>query len=125
MEESFQRSTLFGSLVRRGTAYVRLNVTGGVREFRSISYYRLSASSNSLATGNKSKFRICSYITYIVSSPSLRNKEEEKLRPVHNVLEGAKMSWSCNWHCLLHMKFQQCTTAQDSLHQCQSQILGR
>lgn len=44
-----------------------------------------------LATGNKSNSGYVGILPSIVSSPSLQPiKEEEKLRPVANVLEGAK-----------------------------------
>ncbi|TKI78628.1 alkaline phosphatase, partial [Bacillus cereus] len=44
-----------------------------------------------LATGNKSNSGYVGVLPSIVSSPSLEPiKEEDKLRPVANVLEGAK-----------------------------------
>ena len=49
------------------------------------------AAATALATGNKSNSGYVGILPSIVSSPSLQPiKEEEKLRPVANVLEGAK-----------------------------------
>ena len=67
-------------------------VTGGVRTFSAESAITDSApAATALATGNKSNSGYVGILPSIVSSPSLQPiKEEEKLRPVANVLEGAK-----------------------------------
>ena len=67
-------------------------VTGGVRTFSAESAITDSApAATALATGNKSNSGYLGVLPSIVSSPSLEPiKEEEKLRPVANVLEGAK-----------------------------------
>lgn len=67
-------------------------VTGGVRTFSAESAITDSApAATALATGNKSNSGYVGVLPSIVSSPSLEPiKEEDKLRPVANVLEGAK-----------------------------------
>ncbi|PFV82382.1 alkaline phosphatase [Bacillus sp. AFS059628] len=67
-------------------------VTGGVRTYSAESAITDSApAATALATGNKSNSGYVGILPSIVSSPSLKPiKEEDKLRPVANVLEGAK-----------------------------------
>ncbi|MDT3498936.1 alkaline phosphatase [Bacillus toyonensis] len=69
-------------------------VTGGVRTYSAESAITDSApAATALATGNKSNSGYVGVLPSIVNSPSLKPiKEEEKLRPVANVLEGAKRS---------------------------------
>ncbi|PHB58272.1 alkaline phosphatase [Bacillus wiedmannii] len=67
-------------------------VTGGVRTYSAESAITDSApAATALATGNKSNSGYVGILPSIVSSPGLKSiKEEDKLRPVANVLEGAK-----------------------------------
>ncbi len=67
-------------------------VTGGVRTYSAESAITDSApAATALATGNKSNSGYVGVLPSIVSSPGLKSiKEEDKLRPVANVLEGAK-----------------------------------
>ncbi|MED0875758.1 alkaline phosphatase [Bacillus mobilis] len=67
-------------------------VTGGVRTYSAESAITDSApAATALATGNKSNSGYVGVLPSIVSSPGLKPiKEEDKLRPVANVLEGAK-----------------------------------
>ncbi|PER33682.1 alkaline phosphatase [Bacillus thuringiensis] len=67
-------------------------VTGGVRTFSAESAITDSApAATALATGNKSNSGYVGVLPSIVNSPNLKPiKEEDKLRPVANVLEGAK-----------------------------------
>ncbi len=67
-------------------------VTGGVRTYSAESAITDSApAATALATGNKSNSGYVGVLPTIVSSPGLKSiKEEDKLRPVANVLEGAK-----------------------------------
>ena len=67
-------------------------VTGGVRTYSAESAITDSApAATALATGNKSNSGYVGVLPSIVSSPGLQPiKEEDKLRPVANVLEGAK-----------------------------------
>ncbi|MGD6891948.1 alkaline phosphatase [Bacillus mobilis] len=67
-------------------------VTGGVRTYSAESAITDSApAATALATGNKSNSGYVGVLPSIVSSPGLNPiKEEDKLRPVANVLEGAK-----------------------------------
>ncbi|HDR7968845.1 alkaline phosphatase [Bacillus pacificus] len=67
-------------------------VTGGVRTYSAESAITDSApAATALATGNKSNSGYVGVLPTIVSSPGLKPmKEEDKLRPVANVLEGAK-----------------------------------
>ncbi|EEL22388.1 Alkaline phosphatase [Bacillus cereus Rock1-3] len=69
-------------------------ITGGVRTYSAESAITDSApAATALATGNKSNSGYVGVLPSIVNSPSLKPiKEEEKLRPVANVLEGAKRS---------------------------------
>ncbi|HDX9613780.1 TPA: alkaline phosphatase [Bacillus toyonensis] len=69
-------------------------VTGGVRTYSAESAITDSApAATALATGNKSNSGYVGVLPSIVNSPSLKPiEEEEKLRPVANVLEGAKRS---------------------------------
>ena len=69
-------------------------VTGGVRTYSAESAITDSApAATALATGNKSNSNYVGVLPSIVNSPSLKPiKEEDKLRPVANVLEGAKRS---------------------------------
>ncbi|UOB76807.1 alkaline phosphatase [Bacillus sp. ZJS3] len=66
-------------------------VTGGVRTYSAESAITDSApAATALATGNKSNSGYVGVLPSIVSSPGLKPmKEEDKLRPVANVLEGA------------------------------------
>ncbi|OOZ89538.1 alkaline phosphatase [Bacillus cereus] len=67
-------------------------VTGGVCTYSAESAITDSApAATALATGNKSNSGYVGVLPSIVSSPGLKPmKEEDKLRPVANVLEGAK-----------------------------------
>ncbi|MFM2563514.1 alkaline phosphatase [Bacillus sp. GX] len=67
-------------------------VTGGVRTYSAESAITDSApAATALATGNKSNSGYVGVLPSIVSSPDVKPiKEEDKLRPVANVLEGAK-----------------------------------
>ncbi|MED0932028.1 alkaline phosphatase [Bacillus mobilis] len=67
-------------------------VTGGVRTYSAESAITDSApAATALATGNKSNSGYVGVLPSIISSPGLKPiKEEDKLRPVANVLEGAK-----------------------------------
>lgn len=67
-------------------------VTGGVRTYSAESAITDSApAATALATGNKSNSGYVGVLPSIVSSPGVKPiKEEDKLRPVANVLEGAK-----------------------------------
>ncbi|HDR6313068.1 TPA: alkaline phosphatase [Bacillus cereus] len=67
-------------------------VTGGVRTYSAESAITDSApAATALATGNKSNSGYVGVLPSIVSSPGLKPiKNEDKLRPVANVLEGAK-----------------------------------
>ncbi|KWW50209.1 alkaline phosphatase, partial [Bacillus cereus] len=67
-------------------------VTGGVRTYSAESAITDSApAATALATGNKSNSGYVGVLPSIVSSSGLKPmKEEDKLRPVANVLEGAK-----------------------------------
>ncbi|WP_242289352.1 alkaline phosphatase [Bacillus cereus group sp. BfR-BA-01319] len=67
-------------------------VTGGVRTYSAESAITDSApAATALATGNKSNSGYVGILPSIVSSPGLKPiEEEDKLRPVANVLEGAK-----------------------------------
>lgn len=67
-------------------------VTGGVRTYSAESAITDSApAATALATGNKSNSGYVGVLPTIVSSPGLKPiKEEDKLLPVANVLEGAK-----------------------------------
>ncbi|MES5955550.1 alkaline phosphatase [Bacillus fungorum] len=67
-------------------------VTGGVHTYSAESAITDSApAATALATGNKSNSGYVGVLPSIVSSPGLKLiKEEDKLRPVANVLEGAK-----------------------------------
>ncbi|TKH12703.1 alkaline phosphatase [Bacillus wiedmannii] len=67
-------------------------VTGGVRTYSAESAITDSApAATALATGNKSNSGYVGILPSIVSSPGLKSiKKEDKLRPVANVLEGAK-----------------------------------
>ncbi len=67
-------------------------VTGGVRTYSAESAITDSApAATALATGNKSNSGYVGVLPSIVSSPGLKPiKKEDKLRPVANVLEGAK-----------------------------------
>ncbi|GMR68796.1 alkaline phosphatase [Bacillus cereus] len=67
-------------------------VTGGVRTYSAESAITDSApAATALATGNKSNSGYVGVLPSIMSSPGLKPiKEEDKLRPVANVLEGAK-----------------------------------
>ena len=67
-------------------------VTGGVRTYSAESAITDSApAATALATGNKSNSGYVGVLPSIVSSPGLKSiKEQDKLRPVANVLEGAK-----------------------------------
>ncbi|MFE9078012.1 alkaline phosphatase [Bacillus mobilis] len=67
-------------------------VTGGVRTYSAESAITDSApAATALATGNKSNSGYVGVLPSIISSPGLKLiKEEDKLRPVANVLEGAK-----------------------------------
>lgn len=69
-------------------------VTGGVRTYSAESATTDSASAaTALATGNKSNSNYIGVLPSIVNSPGLKPiKEEDRLRPVANVLEGAKRS---------------------------------
>ncbi|EJS76594.1 alkaline phosphatase [Bacillus cereus] len=69
-------------------------VTGGVRTYSAESAITDSApAATALATGNKSNSGYVGVLPYIVNSPGLKQiKEEDKLRPIANVLEGAKRS---------------------------------
>ncbi len=69
-------------------------VTGGVRTYSAESAITDSApAATALATGNKSNSNYVGVLPSIVNSPSVKPiKEEDKLRPVANVLEGAKRS---------------------------------
>lgn len=81
-------------------------VTGGVRTFSAESAITDSApAATALATGNKSNSGYVGVLPSIVSSPSLQPiKEEDKLRPVANVLEGANVL-VVQLALLLHLKF--------------------
>ncbi|MGR5997459.1 alkaline phosphatase [Bacillus cereus] len=81
-------------------------VTGGVRTFSAESAITDSApAATALATGNKSNSGYVGVLPYIVSSPSLEPiKEEDKLRPVANVLEGQNVL-VVQLELLLHLKF--------------------
>ncbi|HFK1546591.1 alkaline phosphatase [Bacillus albus] len=67
-------------------------VTGGVRTYSAESAITDSApAATALATGHKSNSGYVGVLPSIVSSPDVKPiKEEDKLRPVANVLEGAK-----------------------------------
>lgn len=67
-------------------------VTGGVRTYSAESAITDSApAATALATGNKSNSGYVGVLPSIMSLPGLKPiKEEDKLRPVANVLEGAK-----------------------------------
>ncbi|SIQ70005.1 alkaline phosphatase [Bacillus cereus] len=67
-------------------------VTGGVRTYSAESAITDSApAATALATGNKSNSGYVGVLPSIVTSPGLKPiKEGDKLRPVANVLEGAK-----------------------------------
>lgn len=67
-------------------------VTGGVLTYSAESAITDSApAATALATGNKSNSGYVGVLPSIVSSPGVKSiKEEDKLRPVANVLEGAK-----------------------------------
>ncbi|WP_342714805.1 alkaline phosphatase [Bacillus paramycoides] len=67
-------------------------VTGGVRTYSAESAITDSApAATALATGNKSNSGYVGVLPSIVSSPGLKPiKDEDKLRPVANILEGAK-----------------------------------
>jgi len=67
-------------------------VTGGVRTYSAESAITDSApAATALATGNKSNSGYVGVLPSTVSSPGLKPiEEEDKLRPVANVLEGAK-----------------------------------
>ncbi|EMA6344687.1 alkaline phosphatase [Bacillus cytotoxicus] len=69
-------------------------VSGGVRTYSAESAITDSApAATALATGNKSNSRYVGVLPSTVNSPGLEPiKEEEKFRPVANVLEGAKRS---------------------------------
>ncbi|HDR7571936.1 TPA: alkaline phosphatase, partial [Bacillus mobilis] len=69
-------------------------VTGGVRTYSAESAITDSApAATALATGKKSNSGYVGVLPSIVSSPGLKPiKEEDKLRPVANVLEGAKQT---------------------------------
>ena len=69
-------------------------VTGGVRTFSAESATTDSApAATALATGNKSNSNNIGVLPSVVNSPGLKPiKEEDRLRPVANVLEGAKRS---------------------------------
>ncbi|PFJ18701.1 alkaline phosphatase [Bacillus cereus] len=69
-------------------------VTGGVRTYSAESAITDSApAATALATGNKSNSNYVGVLPSIVNSPGLKPiKEEDKLRPIANVLEGAKRS---------------------------------
>ncbi|PEX78778.1 alkaline phosphatase [Bacillus cereus] len=69
-------------------------VTGGVRTYSAESAITDSApAATALATGNKSNSGYVGVLPSIVNSPGLKQiKEEDKLRPIANVLEGAKRS---------------------------------
>ncbi|PEC22305.1 alkaline phosphatase [Bacillus cereus] len=69
-------------------------VTGGVRTYSAESATTDSApAATALATGNKSNSNYIGVLPSIVNSPGLKPiKEEDRLRPVANVLEGAKRS---------------------------------
>ncbi|WP_242212864.1 alkaline phosphatase [Bacillus cereus group sp. BfR-BA-01383] len=69
-------------------------VTGGVRTYSAESATTDSApAATALATGNKSNSNYIGVLPSIVNSPGLKPiKEEDRFRPVANVLEGAKRS---------------------------------
>lgn len=68
-------------------------LTGGVRTYSAESAITDSApAATALATGHKSNDNYIGVLPSIVNSPGLKNiKKEDRLKPVANVLEGAKL----------------------------------
>ncbi|MBZ4222730.1 alkaline phosphatase [Bacillus wiedmannii] len=92
-------------------------VTGGVRTHSAESAITDSApAATALATGNKSNSGYVGILPSIVSSPGLKSiKEEDKLRPVANVLEGAKRT-GCATGIVATAEIQHATPAGFSAH---------
>ncbi|PHD22879.1 alkaline phosphatase [Bacillus wiedmannii] len=92
MDGTSSSATTLARLYKGKTLALDEIVTGGVRTYSAESAITDSApAATALATGNKSNSGYVGILPSIVSSPGLKSiKEEDKLRPVANVLEGAK-----------------------------------
>ncbi|MED0952414.1 alkaline phosphatase [Bacillus mobilis] len=92
MDGTSSSATTLARLYKRKPLALDEIVTGGVRTYSAESAITDSApAATALATGNKSNSGYVGVLPSIISSPGLKLiKEEDKLRPVANVLEGAK-----------------------------------